>query len=195
MLLLGLFEVIYTSYWGNLKELIREFGKENIIGISRWSKFWNGKKCSMLFPSEDLLKRYKAGKISDEEYKKEYMEYLNTLNVDNCYKVFNGCVFVCYEKEGFCHRHLVAEWLKNNGYDCVEYGEEEVVEVEVEKEVQEEVPEEVSENKTYVYIDELLEEYAEKSFNVKKETLLKWLLSMKYGIRRRREKIGMQELF
>jgi hypothetical protein len=29
---------------------------------------------------------------------------------------------VCYEKpEDFCHRHLVAEWLKKFGYCCEEF--------------------------------------------------------------------------
>lgn len=29
---------------------------------------------------------------------------------------------ICYEKPSdFCHRHLVASWLRNNGYDCEEY--------------------------------------------------------------------------
>lgn len=132
--------MIYTSYWGNLKELIRDFGKDKIIGVSRFCSFWKGKKCSMLFPSEELLKGYKSGKISEKEYEKIYMDYLDSLNVDNCYKVFNGCVFVCYEKSGFCHRHIISKWLRKNGYDCVEYGtdedlffENEIEEVEVEE--------------------------------------------------------------
>lgn len=116
--------MIYTSYWGNLKELVRVFGKKKIISVSRWTKFWNWKRCSQLFPSEELLVGFKNGKISEKEYEKIYMDYLETLNVDNCYKVFNGCVFVCYEKVGFCHRHLICKWLRNHGYDCGEYGEE-----------------------------------------------------------------------
>ena len=29
---------------------------------------------------------------------------------------------VCYEKPGdFCHRHLVAKWLTDNGFTCEEY--------------------------------------------------------------------------
>lgn len=112
--------MIYTSYWGNLNNLIRKFGKENIIQISRWSNFWKGKKCSMLFPSEKLLVDYKNGKIDKYEYEKIYFDYLETLNVDNCYKVFNGCCFVCYEKEGFCHRHIIEKWLKKYGYECEE---------------------------------------------------------------------------
>lgn len=29
---------------------------------------------------------------------------------------------ICYEKPSdFCHRHLVAEWLNQNGYKCEEW--------------------------------------------------------------------------
>lgn len=79
----------------------------------------------MLYPAEQLLKDYKSGKVSEEEYRSIYLEYLWKLNVDNCYKVFNECVFVCYEREGFCHRHLIKEWLNYFGYECeeVETGE------------------------------------------------------------------------
>lgn len=28
---------------------------------------------------------------------------------------------LCYEKpDDFCHRHLVADWLRKNGYECEE---------------------------------------------------------------------------
>lgn len=112
--------MVYLSYWGNLDYLIKKFGKENIIGISRWSKFWNGKVCSKLFPSEKLLKDYKNGLIDEEGYSKIYKKYLMSLNVDNCYKVLNGKVLVCYEKSGFCHRFLVKKWLNYYGYECEE---------------------------------------------------------------------------
>ena len=29
---------------------------------------------------------------------------------------------VCYEKPSdFCHRHLVADWLNKNGFECKEF--------------------------------------------------------------------------
>lgn len=113
--------MIYTSYWGNLKKLIEVFGKDKIISVSRYCDFWNGKRCSKLFPSEGLLNGYKKGVINEEEYKIVFRDYLDNLNAENCYKVFNGCVFVCYEKSGFCHRHIISEWLRDNGFDCKEW--------------------------------------------------------------------------
>ena len=112
--------MVYTSYWGNLKNLVRMFGKDNVISVSRWTKFWNGKRCSQLFPTETLLKDYKNGKVNEDEYYDIYMSMLEKMNVDNCYKVFNGKVLVCYEKEGFCHRHIIKDWLNKYGYECEE---------------------------------------------------------------------------
>mgnify|MGYP003501761684 FL=1 len=112
--------MIYTSYWGNLKNLVQQFGKDKIISVSRYNRFWNGKRCSLLYPSVQLLKGFKSGEITEEEYTKIFNEQLDKLDVDNCYKTFDGCVFVCYEKNGFCHRHLISNWLKKNGYQCEE---------------------------------------------------------------------------
>lgn len=34
----------------------------------------------------------------------------------------NDIALICYEKPSdFCHRHLVAEWLNKNGFQCEEW--------------------------------------------------------------------------
>ena len=34
----------------------------------------------------------------------------------------NDICLLCYEKPtDFCHRHLVSEWFRKNGFDCEEY--------------------------------------------------------------------------
>ena len=34
----------------------------------------------------------------------------------------NDICLLCYEKPtDFCHRHLVAEWFRKNGFNCEEY--------------------------------------------------------------------------
>jgi uncharacterized protein (DUF488 family) len=36
-------------------------------------------------------------------------------------QALEGKVLLCYEKSGdFCHRHLVAEWLRRYGYEVKE---------------------------------------------------------------------------
>ena len=30
-------------------------------------------------------------------------------------------VLVCFEKDGFCHRHLIAEWFNSHGIECKEW--------------------------------------------------------------------------
>ena len=37
----------------------------------------------------------------------------------------NDIALICYEKPSdFCHRHLVAEWLNQNGFKCEEWRSE-----------------------------------------------------------------------
>ena len=61
---------------------------------------------------EQVLNTLKADEVVFELIDTVY--YLNGTDMD--------IALVCYEKPGdFCHRHLVAEWLRENGYDCEEY--------------------------------------------------------------------------
>jgi uncharacterized protein (DUF488 family) len=40
---------------------------------------------------------------------------------------YNDVALVCYEKSGdFCHRNIVAEWLRNAGYEVKEWEESDV---------------------------------------------------------------------
>lgn len=56
-----------------------------------------------------------------------YNEVLNQLNADDVVKELasisqgKDVVLVCYEgikNDDFCHRHLVSQWLRENGYDA-----------------------------------------------------------------------------
>ncbi len=49
------------------------------------------------------------------------MKQLDTLNVHEVADDLYGKILLCYEKpENFCHRHILAEWLRKNGYKCEE---------------------------------------------------------------------------
>ena len=86
----------------------------------------------ILAPSKDLLLGYKNGQISDAEYTVQFLAQLEKLNANNIIedlrKLGNGksVGLICHcSTKNFCHRHLVAEWIKNcTGRNVVEFKNE-----------------------------------------------------------------------
>lgn len=71
----------------------------------------------------DLLKPYKDGVINDAEYTRKYLKILETNRtkiLDNFRELLRkyperDIVLLCWCKKGnFCHRRLLAAWLKDN---------------------------------------------------------------------------------
>lgn len=118
---------IYTSYFANSRAL----GKENImpISIARYSPKWfYGPRYTDVAPTGYML----SSVCSHEEYLRKYDEILKKLNPQNVIaaieRIAQGkdVALCCYEKPGeFCHRHLLSEWLRKNGYDVNEWAPEE----------------------------------------------------------------------
>jgi hypothetical protein len=111
--------MIYTSYYGNWRKLLGL----KLVGVS---KDLPPGVISMdhlpeLGPSASLLARYKENQIGEEEYTTEFLAHLQTLSVHKYGTQLKGKVLLCYEKGGFCHRHLVAAWLKDAGYEVREF--------------------------------------------------------------------------
>ena len=77
-----------------------------------------------LAPSMYLLQSYKDGTIGEKDYVKEYVQQLNDFSkdIENFVNVLKNdfvdkkVVLLCYEKDKFCHRHILAEYL-NKHYD------------------------------------------------------------------------------
>jgi uncharacterized protein (DUF488 family) len=109
--------MVYTSYFASKK-----FEPKDGVSIARYAKFWTGMTCPALYPSVKLLKDYKDGIITEEEYKERYYsETLSKLDPKLMAEQLEGKVLLCYEKsEDFCHRHLVAEWFRANDIMCEE---------------------------------------------------------------------------
>jgi len=80
-----------------------------------------------LFPNWKIVYQYKKGSISKEEYTVIYNKQLNCLNPEDTIKALGkNAILLCWEKPGlFCHRHLVAEWLKKTTDTIVEELKEE----------------------------------------------------------------------
>ena len=121
--------MIYTSYFGKLKKI-----PENIVpvticgGVPEWYKGLQYKKVA---PKYGFFQEYK--KNGDQEYYVSHYqsEVLDTLtpeevvsDLKNLTNNAENIVLLCYEKpEDFCHRHLLANWLNQNGITCEEFKE------------------------------------------------------------------------
>lgn len=125
--------MIYTSYFGNLKNLSSDCVPIAICGKS--PNWYTGLEFKKLAPKYNFFMEWKKNHDNDyyiEHFNKEVLEPLNPndiikelLLMAHNYKNPNytsHIVLLCYEKPSdFCHRHLVAQWLKENGFECEEY--------------------------------------------------------------------------
>jgi hypothetical protein len=122
--------MIYTTYFAKLKKL-----PENVIPIAICAKPPTGYNVAiyrMLAPKYDFFAKYKITKDAEEFTENYTGQVLNQLNptrvIAELYYQIGAApcscdiALVCYEKsEDFCHRHLVANWLREHGYPCEEY--------------------------------------------------------------------------
>lgn len=65
-----------------------------------------------LVPPWDLVVAYKRKDINEDEYSAIYTEQLEELGIDAILGLVpDNTVVCCWEKTGFCHRHVLAEYL------------------------------------------------------------------------------------
>ena len=82
-------------------------------GVPKW---YTGRCCKLLAPDWDDVKRHKE--TGDTIlFTKHYLAKLDKLGIDKVLSVLtDGDVLLCYEKPGdFCHRHILASWLREHG--------------------------------------------------------------------------------
>lgn len=132
--------MIYTSYFAKLKSL-----PDNIIPISICGKapdWYKGLQYKKLAPKYDFFMKWKENHDNDYYIKCFNEQVLDKLNAEQVVKEldnlllnqtitidYNGdlkevprIALICYEKPSdFCHRHLVADWLNKNGFECEEW--------------------------------------------------------------------------
>ena len=114
---------IYTSYFGNSKNL----EKENIVvlGVSRYPPRWfNFVTMYELAPTPYML----SDKCSQEEYWDRMKKILYSLDREKIVAEIKKCswgkdvALCCFETdETTCHRSLIAKWLNEGGYNVQEY--------------------------------------------------------------------------
>lgn len=121
--------MIYTSYFAKLKSL-----PPNIIPISICGKapdWYTGFQYKKLAPKYDFFMKWKDNHDNDYYIKCFNEQVLDKLNAAEVVLDFSRILFrigkidvclICYEKPNeFCHRHLVADWLNREGFECREW--------------------------------------------------------------------------
>lgn len=119
--------MLYTSYFGKLRQI-----DSRVVPIAICGKapdYWKGLQYKKLAPKWDFFKVWKETRDNHYYVKCFNEQVLGLLNVDEVYRELNmlangseDIVLLCYEKpEDFCHRHLVANWFRENGYKIREY--------------------------------------------------------------------------
>lgn len=118
--------MIYTSYFAKLKYLPKDIVPISICG--KCPEWYEGIQYKVLAPKYKFFMEWKKNKDNDyyiEHFQKEVLDTLEVETVINrLYELSEGkdICLLCYEKPNdFCHRHLVANWLKENKIECEEY--------------------------------------------------------------------------
>ena len=120
------FFMIYTGYFAKEKYYPKRLKR---YCITRFRPKWLSpdiKTIEGLAPTKNILLDYKEGVLSEAEYIKRYTEsILSKIDEEDTAKLaeqLQNSILLCYEKpEDFCHRHIIADWLNRNGYECKEY--------------------------------------------------------------------------
>lgn len=123
--------MIYTSYFAKLKSL-----PDNIVPIAICAKvpnWYKGLQYKKLTPKYDFFMEWKETHDNNYYIKCFNEQVLEKLNATDVILDFSRLSYgynigekdiclLCYEKPSdFCHRHLVAEWLRENGFRCEEW--------------------------------------------------------------------------
>ena len=133
------FEMIYTSYFGNVKKILEEVPDAGLISIAGKAPDWfKGEKFKLLMPHYGWLREWHDtfewsldSKESREwyidKYNKTVLSSLDPLPTARALKEladWKSTFILCYETpEKFCHRHIVAEWFNNYSIPCEEWKE------------------------------------------------------------------------
>ena len=140
---------IYTSYFGQLKKLPKNYIPITICGKA--PEWYKGPQYKKLAPKYDFFMNWKENHDNDYYIKCFNEQVLNTLDphhvYDDLYDIAENFVnqlpeddirkihqkngfpymvaLICYEKPNdFCHRHLVAKWFQENNIQCEEFNSE-----------------------------------------------------------------------
>lgn len=108
---------LFTGYFANTKKYILA-GYTPVSVAGKTPDFFEGDRWLDFAPRKELFTQWKNGEISDIEYGREYMSYLDTIPAEDIEELRDltrtaKFVMCCYEKSGdFCHRNYLSLFLK-----------------------------------------------------------------------------------
>lgn len=112
--------MIYTSYFANLRNLPKDIIPISICGKA--PDWYKGLQYKKLAPKYGFFMEWKQNHDNNyyiEHFQNEVLDNLNISDViTQLYTLSKDkdIALICYEKPtDFCHRHLVAEWIRNVG--------------------------------------------------------------------------------
>ncbi len=120
-------ERIYTTYFDNIHNLPSEIVP---ISIARKPpKWWDGLEYKKLAPKEDFFLTWRENRDNNYYTQQFFEKVIGGLEANVVVAELQGLVpcsrkiaLVCYEEpKEFCHRHLVAWWLRQCGFEVDEY--------------------------------------------------------------------------
>lgn len=116
--------MLYTSYFSRQRN--NKVNPLYAITVNKPSWFI-GEHLKIVAPTSDLLSRYKQGITNEEEYTVEYLNMLENNKNDiltTIKSLPDESILLCYEGiNKFCHRHILADWLRKQEIQIEEKGE------------------------------------------------------------------------
>lgn len=119
--------MLYTTYFSRLKHL-----PEGVVPVSICGKApdgYKGLQYKTLAPKWGFFSEYKKTRDAHYYVKCFNEQVLADLDANEVYNTLLSMAgspdiaLVCYETpEKFCHRHIVANWFRENGIPIKEYG-------------------------------------------------------------------------
>jgi uncharacterized protein YeaO (DUF488 family) len=123
--------ILYTSYFGNWRKW-KQLDAFTVAICRKRPPHMNYNKEGIqelleLAPSEGLLKAYKNGLISQDDFRNKFLDELDNIKSANTLFLIQSLLdmgvnicLLCYESNNdFCHRHIVAEIFDEAGYKII----------------------------------------------------------------------------
>ena len=110
--------IAYTSYY-NDRTLPSDIRKKSVsLGVP---VYFTGESIPQLNPRGYMLSLAKTGEY--DKYTLAYTkEILQKLDPHKIIVLIKNTIILCHEVPSkFCHRHIVAQWLRDNGYEVIEW--------------------------------------------------------------------------